>query len=40
MLGKQRDVFGPLAQRRDGDDVERQLVEEIAAEAAASGECR
>jgi hypothetical protein len=37
MLGEQRDVFGALAQRRDGDDVEGQPVEEIAVEAADLG---
>src|SRR5271155_1207310 len=40
MLGEQRDVLGTLAQWRDGDDVEGQTGEEIAAEAAAFGERR
>ena len=35
MLGEQRDVLAPRAQRRQGDDVEGEPVEEIAAEPAA-----
>ncbi len=40
MLGKQRDVARTLAQRRDGDDVEGQAVEEIGAKLARLGEAR
>ena len=40
MLGEQRDVFGALAQRRQGDNVEGQPVEQIASEAAGCGERR
>src|SRR6185437_9743829 len=38
MLGQHRNVLAPLAQRRDGDDVEREAVEEVAAEAARFGQ--
>ena len=40
MLGEQRDVLDALAQRRNGDDVESEAVEEIAAEAAGRGQRR
>src|SRR6185437_16246529 len=40
MLGEQRHVLGALAQRRDGDNVEGEAIEQIAAEAAALGQAR
>ncbi len=40
MLGEQRDVLSPLAQRRDGHDIEGETVQEIAAEAALIGQRR
>src|SRR5258708_4634233 len=40
MLGEQRDVLSPVAQRRDGHDIEGETVQEIAAEAALIGQRR
>src|SRR5260221_4724162 len=34
MLGEQRDVLSPLAQRRDGHDIQSQTIHEIAAATA------
>ncbi len=38
MVGEDRDVAAPVAQRRQGDDLERQPVEQVGAEAVALGE--
>jgi hypothetical protein len=40
MLRQQRHVLGALAQRRNGDDVEGEAVEQVAAEAAGLGKAR
>jgi len=40
VFGKQWDLLGAVAQRRDGNDVECQPVEEIAAKAATFGKRR